>query len=146
MTGMDLDAIRAQTAQLITNLTNTAEQAKQHEHPAKGGDLYCLNLTSYMGERMPTVLRLLAAEQAEVDRLRAELDGLKPVAFSSGGQLYIHGCRNAEWWHEATQGPINDQGCDACESAPFTGGWQPVYVRDTTRAGQPAPNPGAHKQ
>lgn len=73
-TALDLDAIRAQTDPLIANLTETVEQVKEHDHPAKGGDLYCLNLTSYMGDRMATVLRLLAAERAEVDRLRAELD------------------------------------------------------------------------
>ena len=75
-TDIDLDALRTQTDPLIANLAGAVEQVKGHDHPAKGGDLYCLNLTSYMGDRMATVLRRLAAEQAEVDRMRNEWDRL----------------------------------------------------------------------
>lgn len=53
----------------------------------------------------------------------------QPVTFPDGSQMFIHECRHIEWWNEKEQGPVNDQGCDACESSPFTGGWQPVYVR-----------------
>lgn len=42
--------------------------------------------------------------------------------------LFIHmRCHNVEWWDESRLGPINDQGCDTCESAP-DGGWRPVYI------------------
>ncbi|MFI6332946.1 hypothetical protein ACIBBG_32145 [Micromonospora chersina] len=56
-------------------------------------------------------------------------DALQPVAFPSGEQLYVHTCKNVEWWHEPTQGPINNQGCDACESSPAPGAWQPAFTR-----------------
>ncbi|GAA2990354.1 hypothetical protein GCM10017559_07940 [Streptosporangium longisporum] len=43
-----------------------------HEHPQPGGgeDLFCLNLTSYMGERMGNVLTRLRDAEAEQARLR----------------------------------------------------------------------------
>ncbi|MBM0274111.1 hypothetical protein [Micromonospora tarensis] len=58
-----------------------------------------------------------------------ELEAFQPVIFSDGSQMFIHECRHIEWWNEKAQGPVNDQGCDACESSPFADGWQPVYVR-----------------
>lgn len=52
-----------------------------------------------------------------------------PVAFRSGEALFLHRpCRQIEWWHEGERGPINEQGCDCCESAP-DGQWVAVYVR-----------------
>lgn len=43
-------------------------------------------------------------------------------------RLYIHlPCRQVEWWNEAAHGPVNDQGCDVCESAP-DGKWKLLYV------------------
>jgi hypothetical protein len=42
--------------------------------------------------------------------------------------VFIHlPCKTAELWDEATQGPINEQGCDACESAP-DGQWYRVWI------------------
>ncbi|MEU6206390.1 hypothetical protein ABZ814_22730 [Micromonospora musae] len=65
MTTNDIDAIRPATDLLIANLRETVGQIQAHEHPERGGDLYCLNLTSYMGDRMGPVLRRLTDEQAE---------------------------------------------------------------------------------
>lgn len=78
MTDTDLNTLRAQTDPLIANLTETVQQVKGHDHP-KYEDIHCLNLVAYMGERMATVLRRLAAEQAEVDWLREQIYAQKPV-------------------------------------------------------------------
>lgn len=46
-------------------------------------------------------------------------------------RLYMHiSCGNTELWSDSDgQGPIDDQGCDACECAP-DGGWRQLYVRN----------------
>ncbi|WP_330438794.1 hypothetical protein OHB44_27885 [Micromonospora sp. NBC_00821] len=64
-----------------------------------------------------------------VTHLESMLAAFQPVAFPDGSQVFVHECRHTEWWNEQEHGPINDQGCDACDSAPFSGGWQLVYVR-----------------
>lgn len=80
--------------------------------------------------------RLLEASKSvigENSNLRQQLTEARDPTYhqvtTSGGNLvlYIHRCQDVEWWNEATSGPINEQGCDACESA--LGGWQPIYVR-----------------
>lgn len=77
-------------------------------------------------------LRLLA-EHGGPDLLAGQDTAeYQPAAERDGNALYVHGCGNVEWWGEQVGGPINDQGCDACESAP-DGTWQPLYVkRDRT--------------
>ncbi|MEV4197062.1 hypothetical protein [Micromonospora globbae] len=132
---------RPATDLLIAHLAETLAEMRAHQHPERGGDLFCLNLTSYLGERMGPVLRRLADEQtaarqwqerhtALADEFAAEIDRFKPVTYDDGDQLYMHTCRNVEWWNEDRQGPVNEQGCDACESGPYPGGWRPVYVRE----------------
>lgn len=56
---------------LIQSMADTVKQVEEHQHPrpGQGPDLYCLNLTSWMGERMPAVLRVLADAQAKIDTL-----------------------------------------------------------------------------
>lgn len=71
----------------------------------------------------------VAAARTDVPELAAELRRFQPVTLTTGCQLYIHDCRQVEWWNEERQGPINEQGCDACESAPYPGGWRLVYIR-----------------
>lgn len=65
------DAQPASTS-LITSFGKSVKDCRDHEHPT-WEDLYCLNLTSYMGERMAPVLRRLLDAETEVDRLRDEL-------------------------------------------------------------------------
>ena len=74
----------------------------------------------------------IAAARSIVPALVAEVRAYQP-ATKGRYQLHIHDCGHVEWWHEPDQGPINEQGCDACESAPYPGGWQPVYVRKAAR-------------
>jgi hypothetical protein len=74
-------------------------------------------------------LRACRALAEAVDGLdvSAEVERFHPVTDPSGDALYIR-CGHVEWWNESVNGPINDQGCDACESAP-DGSWRPLYLR-----------------
>jgi hypothetical protein len=65
VTALGLDAIRPATDLLIAQLRETLGEIQSHEHPKRGEDFYCLNLVSWLGERMGPVLRRLADEQAE---------------------------------------------------------------------------------
>ncbi|MET9303221.1 hypothetical protein ABZX66_28260 [Micromonospora aurantiaca] len=90
MTAADLSDTRPATDLMIGHLRETLGERLAHEHPreGQGPDLFCLNLTSYMGERMGPVLRRLADEQAETkawkdrhtalaDEFAAEADRLR---------------------------------------------------------------------
>jgi hypothetical protein len=57
---------------LVVQLGQSVRDRREHEHPT-WEDLYCLNLTSFMGERMGPVLRRLLDAEAEVEKLRGEL-------------------------------------------------------------------------
>lgn len=59
---------RPATDLLLGDLADCVQKVRHHEHPSRGEDLYCLNLTSYMGERMGAVLKRLDDERAEVRR------------------------------------------------------------------------------
>lgn len=61
------DAKPAST-ELLISLAKTTQDVRGHEHP-QWEDLYCLNLTSYMGERMAPVLRRLLDAEARVVEL-----------------------------------------------------------------------------
>jgi hypothetical protein len=52
------------------------------------------------------------------------------------GRLYQHLCGHVEEWPPTTA--LDEEGCDACESAPVPGGWQPLYRRgDSFQDGTP---------
>jgi hypothetical protein len=56
---------RPATDLLLADLANVITQIREHEQP-RGEDFYCLNLTTYMGERMAAVLKRLTDDQAQV--------------------------------------------------------------------------------
>lgn len=59
----------AATDLLLKSLLEAAVDVRRHEHPSHG-DMYCLNLTCFMGDRMGAVLKRVSELQAEVARLR----------------------------------------------------------------------------
>lgn len=65
MTDIDIDAIRPATDLLLAQMRETVGEIQAHVHPKGTEDFFCLNLTSWLGERMGPVLRRLADEQAE---------------------------------------------------------------------------------
>jgi hypothetical protein len=85
---------RPATDLLLGDLADCVKKVREHEHPTRGEDLYCLNLTSYMGERMGAVLKRLDDERAEVrkwkdrhaalaDEATSYLDDVPPNAGSA---------------------------------------------------------------
>ncbi|MFI6279617.1 hypothetical protein [Streptomyces sp. NPDC050988] len=60
------------TTGLIVSFGQSIANRRNHEHPT-WEDLYCMNLSSYMGERMAPVLRRLLDVEAEAAQLRARL-------------------------------------------------------------------------
>jgi hypothetical protein len=65
---------RPASAGLVASLATAVRDVREHEHP-KWEDLYCLNLTSYMGERMGPVLRRLLDAEARVAELETAAYG-----------------------------------------------------------------------
>lgn len=63
---------------LLGRLAEAVVDQRDHQHPAdgQGPDLYCLNLTSFMGDRMGAVLRRVADEQSEVFKERQRATAL----------------------------------------------------------------------
>jgi predicted RNase H-like nuclease (RuvC/YqgF family) len=70
----------AVTDLFLAHLAETIKNVREHEHPGRGEDLYCLNLLSWMGERMGPVLERVKAEQAEVERWKAKHTALAEEA------------------------------------------------------------------
>lgn len=63
---------------LLGRLAGTVVEQREHQHPTEGQgpDLHCLNLTSFMGDRMGAVLRRVADEQSEVFKERQRATAL----------------------------------------------------------------------
>ncbi|MFB7461220.1 hypothetical protein [Streptomyces sp. NPDC056188] len=61
---------------LIVSFGESVRNCREHDHPT-WEDLYCLNLVSYMGERMGPVLRRLLDAEAETEGLRARVAELE---------------------------------------------------------------------
>ncbi|MEU3289946.1 hypothetical protein [Streptomyces longwoodensis] len=57
---------------LLVSFGQSVRNRREHEHP-KWEDLYCMNLSSYMGERIAPVLRRLLDVEAEAEALRARV-------------------------------------------------------------------------
>ncbi|MFI8853628.1 hypothetical protein ACIGW3_26030 [Streptomyces sp. NPDC053499] len=58
---------------LVLTLAEAVRDRREHVHEPRD-DIYCANLTSWLGERMAPVLRRLVEAEAEVDQLRSERD------------------------------------------------------------------------
>ena len=87
------------THALIGSFAESVANVRNHDHPS-WEDLYCMNLTSYMGERMAPVLRRLLDAETELTRLRvrvAELEALTPAPVQTcracGGSGRSGACR-----------------------------------------------------
>ncbi|MEU3096588.1 hypothetical protein ABZ690_17770 [Streptomyces sp. NPDC006967] len=67
-----LATVKPASTQLVAGLAKAVHDVREHEHP-QWEDLYCLNLLSYMGERMGPVLRRLLDAEARVAALETDL-------------------------------------------------------------------------
>ncbi|MEV7011740.1 hypothetical protein [Streptosporangium sp. NPDC051022] len=81
-TALDMLTSRASSDDMIEELATAFLDRLAHEHPkpGEGEDWYCLNLTSFMGERMGGVLVRLREAETEVNRLRTELASVQQDA------------------------------------------------------------------
>lgn len=70
---------------LVQHLAAKVRDHAEHDHPTQREDMHCLNVTSFMGERMGPVLRRLLDAEAEAERLTAEVASLRRTATSSVG-------------------------------------------------------------
>ncbi|MET9707878.1 hypothetical protein [Streptomyces griseus] len=71
--------VQPATDGLIGSLAESVANVRNHEHPS-WEDLYCMNLTSYMGERMAPALKRLLDAETENARLRARVAELEAQA------------------------------------------------------------------
>ncbi|MFB6875715.1 hypothetical protein [Streptomyces sp. NPDC056323] len=60
---------RPATDELLGSLAESVVDVRTHDHP-EWEDLFCMNLSSYMGERMAPVLRRLLDTEAELIKFR----------------------------------------------------------------------------
>ncbi|GHA28957.1 hypothetical protein GCM10010372_31060 [Streptomyces tauricus] len=67
------------TTGLLLGFGDAVRNRCEHEHPT-WEDLYCMNLSSYMGERMAPVLRRLLDAEAEIERL-SELEAAPTAVY-----------------------------------------------------------------
>lgn len=61
---------------LLESFASSVYQREHHEHP-RWEDFFCLNLSSYMGERVAPVLRRLVDAEARVAELEQQLAAAK---------------------------------------------------------------------
>ncbi|MGW5928024.1 hypothetical protein ACWF2L_17510 [Streptomyces anulatus] len=78
--------VQPATDALIGSFAESVANVRNHEHPS-WEDLYCMNLTSYMGERMAPVLKRLLDTETENARLRAHVAELKAQRERRRGRL-----------------------------------------------------------
>ncbi|MBQ0947687.1 hypothetical protein [Streptomyces sp. RK76] len=78
------------TARLVEQLAKSVRDRREHEHPT-WEDLYCLNLVSWMGERMGPVLRRLLDAEDRIERRRSRLVALQNDAMDMRGSLSPNG-------------------------------------------------------
>ena len=72
---------------LLVSFAETIRECREHDHGSQREDWFCLNLSSYMGERMAPVLRRLLDAEARVAELEAA-PALPWAAQMSDGDLH----------------------------------------------------------
>lgn len=91
----DLEAIKARfkpaSDDLVSHLARTCLDRHNHDHPANGEDLFCLNLTSYMGERVGPLLVRLTEVVGERDMSRKDAELARLVLTLNGGGIDPNG-------------------------------------------------------
>ncbi|MFJ7049001.1 hypothetical protein ACIQVC_37185 [Streptomyces sp. NPDC101112] len=83
------------TSELLVSFGESVRDRRDHEHP-QWEDFYCLNLSSYMGERMAPVLRRLIDAEAQAERYRTAWGLARTRAISTGGAADRYAARARE--------------------------------------------------
>ncbi|GAQ64104.1 hypothetical protein [Streptomyces scabiei] len=83
------------TTELLVSFGESIRDRRDHEHP-QWEDFYCLNLSSYMGERMAPVLRRLLDAESRAERYRTAWGMARTRAISTGGAADRYAARARE--------------------------------------------------
>lgn len=83
------------TPGLLVSFGESVRDRRDHEHP-QWEDFYCLNLSSYMGERMAPVLRRLLDAESRAERYRTAWQLARTRAISTGGAADRYAARARE--------------------------------------------------
>jgi|GEM_PF-3894147 len=89
---------------LLLSFGESVRDRREHDHP-KWEDFYCLNLSSYMGERTGPVLRRLVDVEAQNEQLRALVAELKSER-DADHKAWQHDLKAARDEREATAARI----------------------------------------
>ncbi|WP_156325814.1 hypothetical protein [Nonomuraea sp. SBT364] len=83
MTALSRLSSRPASDQLIEHLAEAVQERLAHEHPQPGGgeDFFCLNHTSYMGERMGAVLVRVRERDAQIASALAVLNDMEKLSW-----------------------------------------------------------------
>jgi hypothetical protein len=73
------------TGRLLEQLAQSVRDRLAHDHATQREDWFCMNLTSFMGERMGPVLRRLLDAEARAERYRIAWGMARTRAISTGG-------------------------------------------------------------
>lgn len=89
------DAQPART-ELLASFGESVQNRAEHDHTTQREDWYCLNLSSYMGERMAPVLRRLINAESDAERYRTAWRLARGRAISTGGAADRYAARAHE--------------------------------------------------
>lgn len=94
---------------LLASFGQSIVDCREHNHASQHEDLHCMNLTSYMGERMAPVIRRLLNAESERDALRARVAELEAFAHGCDGE----GCvlPHSSWCERAKEHAAENDGC-----------------------------------
>ncbi|MGW0780404.1 hypothetical protein [Streptomyces sp. NPDC002913] len=128
------------TDALIGSFAESVANVRTHEHPS-WEDLYCMNLTSYMGERMAPVLKRLLDTETENARLRAQVAELKASSPWERAVAGLNALVDADiaFWIEPDghiSGPFGDEHIEWDQTASR---WRLVHDDEAVHPPHPAP-------
>ena len=90
-----LGGARPATTDLILSIGQSIKDRREHEHPHMAEDFFCANLSGWMGDKMPTVLRRLLDAEADNARLRARV--AESEALAADAVEYRVSGRDGRW-------------------------------------------------
>lgn len=84
------------TDRLLQQLAQSVRDRSEHDHTTQREDWFCMNLTSFMGERMGPVLRRLLDAEARAERYRIAWGMARTRAISAGGAADRYAARSRD--------------------------------------------------
>lgn len=116
-----LGVARPATTDLILSIGQSIAERREHEHPRLVEDFFCANLSGWMGDRMPTVLRRLLDAEADNAQLRARIAELETYARGCDAEGCVQ--PHSSWCEQAKAYAADHDGCTC--GRPWEGHPQP---------------------